>query len=95
MNLRISVANRLFLGFSAVSIGVILLAVVSVLALQNIQKSIELIVEEVAPTEKGLAELQKESLNLSRLVSVYFNEKSFESLGIVKTEFQRSLSDYQ
>jgi len=94
MKLRLSVANRLFLGFSAVSIGVLIITIVSVVTLQSIQKSIQLIVDEVNPTEKNLSDLQLESLNLSRLVSVFFNEQDVDVLAAVKVDFSAARSSY-
>jgi len=94
MKIRLSVASRLFLGFSAVSIGVLVITLVSVITMQDIQKSIELIVDEVSPTENTLADLQNESLNLSRLVSVYFNEKDLEVVSVVKNDFEESKAKY-
>jgi len=94
MKIRLSVANRLFLGFSAVSIGVLVITIVSILSLQNIQKSIQLIVDKVNPTEQNLSLLQLESLNLSRLVSVFFNEQDVDGLARVKGDFSAARDRY-
>ncbi len=73
MKFRLSVANRLFFGFSSVSVGVLVITAVAVLTLLQIKQSITDIVEKVGPTEKAVNALQIESLNLSLLVSQYFS----------------------
>ncbi|WP_320822473.1 methyl-accepting chemotaxis protein [Reinekea sp.] len=94
MKMRLSVANRLFLGFSAVSVGVLIITAVSIVTLKNIQNSLQLLVDEVHPTEQSLSLLQVESLNVSRLVSVFFNERDVATLGTIGDEFSGSRERY-
>jgi methyl-accepting chemotaxis protein len=94
MNVRLTVAVRLLLGFSAVGIGVIAITVMSLFAMRDIQKSMNFIVVDVTPAELSLGLLQTESMNLSRLVSLYFNERDFDSLGVIKSDYENSKSRY-
>lgn len=95
MKFRFNVAVRLFLGFSALGIGVLIITFVSLGSMRSIAERIDTIVEEVTPAEASLKLVQIESLNLSRLVSLFFNERNLESLETIKSDYQLSKSNYQ
>lgn len=92
--IRLTVASRLFLGFAAVSIGVVIITLVSLSSMRTIQQRIDTIVKDVAPIEQAVGQLQIESLNLSRLVSQYFNERDLETLATIQSSFQTSKAKY-
>ncbi len=94
INIRLTVANRLFLGFTAVSVGVLIITVVSLASMRNIQKSMDFIVNDVSPAENALADLQIESVNLSRIVSLYFNERDVDELKQIQADYQTAKEAY-
>jgi methyl-accepting chemotaxis protein len=89
------VAVRLGLGFSALVVGVLIITVVSMGSMRTIAERINTIVEEVAPAEGSLKQVQIESLNLSRLVSLFFNERDLDTLATIKNDYQLSKASYQ
>jgi methyl-accepting chemotaxis protein len=95
MNFRFNVAVRLGLGFSALVVGVLIITVVSMGSMRTIAERINTIVEEVAPAEGSLKQVQIESLNLSRLVSLFFNERDLDILANIKNDYQLSKASYQ
>lgn len=92
---RFTVANRLFLGFSALGLGVIAITIISLIAMRELQASMDNIVNDIAPSERVLGRLQTESMNLSRMVSVFFNEQDPDALTKIEMEYQRSKENYQ
>lgn len=92
--IRLTVARRLFLGFAAVSVGVVIITLVSLSSMQTVQQRMETIVDEVAPIEQAVSQLQIESLNLSRLVSQYFNERDLNVAKTIQEDFLVSKASY-
>lgn len=94
LRVRFSVAGRLFAGFTALCLGALLITLVSLSSMQAIQQRIGTIVNLVAPAEDAIAGLQVESLNLSRQVSLFFNERDISELSGIKQSYLSSKEHY-
>lgn len=92
---RLTVAARLYAGFAAVCLGVLLITIVSLNSMQAIQYRLDIIVDDVAPAEEAVAGLQVESVNLSRLVSQFFNERDIAALGRIQQGYQAAKASYR
>ncbi|WP_161599312.1 methyl-accepting chemotaxis protein [Reinekea blandensis] len=93
--LRLTVAARLYVGFAAVCLGVLLITAVSLSSMQTIQYRLDIIVDDVAPAEEAVAGLQVESVNLARLVSNFFNERDVDALERIQADYESAKRLYR
>ena len=93
--MRLTVANRLYLGFGAVCSGVVIISLVSLASMHVIKNRMLTIVDQISPVEKSVVGLQLESTELSRQVSLFFNARNPEELAKIKQNYDAGKAAYQ
>lgn len=94
-SLRSTVAFRLNLAFTVLSLGFGAIVILGAVSLERINRGVGQVVEGAVPAQKVVAGLQIQLLEISRLAIEHYNSIEPEQLAVFESEYQSALTEFE